>query len=135
MFCQVPRCYLRKFAKEVREAGGFMPARPVETEKTASFSSGKMKRLASCTCTQSNVIFMVTNEKLSLSLKKRLIQVLCLNIFLFRRCLMPGFWPEKQRTTLRDLPSTGMSTVAGKKSSCSSSCSLIKSFVFDRVII
>lgn len=43
-FCQVQPCYFRKFAKDVRKAGGFMPALHAETEKTASFSSGKMKR-------------------------------------------------------------------------------------------
>lgn len=44
VFCQVRLCCLKRFAKEVRKAGGFMPVQPVETEKTASFSSGKMKR-------------------------------------------------------------------------------------------
>lgn len=43
-FCQVQLYYLRKFTKDVRKAGGFMPALLAETEKTASFSSGKMKR-------------------------------------------------------------------------------------------
>ena len=44
VFCQVQPCSLRKLAEEVRKARGFMPAQPAETEKTATFSSGKMTR-------------------------------------------------------------------------------------------
>lgn len=46
VFEQVQPCYLRKLAKQERKAGDFMPALPVETEKTATFSSGKMKRFS-----------------------------------------------------------------------------------------
>lgn len=44
-FCvQVLPCYLRKLAERERVAGGFTPAQPVGTEKTAVSSSGRMTR-------------------------------------------------------------------------------------------
>ena len=100
VFCQVLPCCLRRSAKEKRQAGDSMPAQPVETEKTAVFSNGRRTRYKSLISTH-----LKLNQWTFYSW-----------VYLFWRCRRPGCWPEKQRTSQRDLRSATRSTVPGESS-------------------